>query len=176
MRTRDQQVGLFLFLAEKIKDYFSNDEYKIIAGNALEICREWLESKSVSEIQLYELIDSQDDDDIVCIQETAMDECDIGIWDCIIYAVAFTCKSAYEYNRKTYFPQPVEIVDFSYYKKAKSIYEALPFEVEKTIEMIEQEFFSSENDRKEDYNLCAMNIRDNGDGPLCLAVETNEIL
>ena len=150
--TNDQKVGLFLVLAEKIKLYFSNDEYKKAADKALEKCWEWFEEKSISENQLYKLIDSPLEDDIVCLQEMAIDENDIGIWDCIIYAVAFTCKSAYEYNGKKYFPQPIEIIDFGHYEESKLIYKRVSLEPEKTLDMIEHEFLANGNNMEQRIN------------------------
>lgn len=120
----DAQVGLFLSLADRAKDYFSRDEYKTITENVLEKCWKWLEDKDVSETQLYRLIDSPEENDIICVQETAEGQ-DLKIWDCVIYAVAYTCKKAYEHNGNEYFPQPIEIVDAEYYSKSKFIYEQL---------------------------------------------------
>ena len=144
--SKEQQVVLFLVLAEKVKTFFSNDYYINAADNVLKKCWEWLETKKISEIQLYKLIDSLEDDDIVSMQEMDTDENDIDIWDCIIYAVSFTCRSAYEFNGKYYFPQPIEIVDFGYYQESKIVYERLTLGSEKMLDKIERDFLDYKND------------------------------
>jgi len=68
------------------------------------------------------------------------------IWDCIIYAVSFTCRSAYEFNGKYYFPQPIEIVDFGYYQESKIVYERLTLGSEKMLDKIERDFLDYKND------------------------------
>ena len=102
--------------------------------------------KNVSESQLYELIDSPEEDDIACIQASTTDTKDIAIWECIILAVAFTCQSAYVYNGEAIFPQAIEIVDFGYYDESKSIYEQLSLDSGNAMDSIENDFLNQEKE------------------------------
>lgn len=99
-----------ILLAEKAKEYLKDSEnYKYIE-KALRQCRQWIKGKEDIADQLYAALDNEETGFSV-LQEMEEDMQKVYAWDCIIYAVAYVAKSAYEEMGAEYFPEPIELVD-----------------------------------------------------------------
>jgi hypothetical protein len=104
----DYKVTFFLGLSQKVVSRFLQNKDKVTAQNALDFCWKWLQSKECDGEYLYNLLDDEDCG-ITLIQE--MSENDKVAWNCIIDAVAYTSRKAYETEGAKYFPEPIELVD-----------------------------------------------------------------
>lgn len=96
-------------LAEKAMTYLQN-EYRDLIIYAISLCWEWIRTTSHVGERLYLLLDNEDDG-FVLIQEFEEDEIKIQAWNCIIDAISFISRMAYESEGQEYFPEPIEIVD-----------------------------------------------------------------
>ncbi|WP_297424001.1 Imm6 family immunity protein [Clostridium sp.] len=106
----DCKVTFFLGLSQKVVLLFSREEDKVAAQNAVDFCWKWLQSKECDGEYLYNLLDDEEYG-ITLIQEMSENEKEKDAWNCIIDAVAFTSRKAYETEGARYFPEPIELVD-----------------------------------------------------------------
>lgn len=116
----DAQATLFVIIAENALKFSNEIKTHEISNNALRMCWQWIESKQSSGDELYELIDSGKNYDLVDFQEDIDDEREVDILNCIINAVIYTCKKAYDLNNE-YLPQAVESANESLYEHSKNI-------------------------------------------------------
>ena len=108
----DCKVTFFLCLSQKVVSEFSENKYKVSAQNAIDCCWNWLLSKEYNGEYLYNLL-GDEECGITLIQEVAENEKDKVAWNCIIDAVAYTSRKAYELEGEKYYPEPIELVDDS---------------------------------------------------------------
>ena len=106
----DCKVTFFLGLSQKVVSVFSKNNDKVTAQKALDFCWKWLQNKECDGEYLYNLLDDEDCG-ITLIQEMSEYENDKVAWNCIIDAVAYTSRKAYETEGAKYFPEPIELVD-----------------------------------------------------------------
>ena len=102
--------------AIKIGEYasgiFDGDSEKTLIDEALGIAKEWVDSEQEAGETLYFFLDNEDNG-FTLSQEMEENETKINAWNCIIDAVAFVARAAYEKEGQEYFPEPIEIVDDS---------------------------------------------------------------
>ena len=108
--TEDSKVIFLLGLSEKVLSVFSQKEDKIIAQKAIYKCWEWLKDKENIGDILYELLDNEENG-ITIIQEMSDNETDVIAWNCVIDAVAYTSRKAFEREGVKYYPEPIALVD-----------------------------------------------------------------
>ena len=108
--TEDGKVIYFLGLSEIVLPVFSQREDQILAQEVINKCWEWLNSKENIGDILYELLDNEENG-ITIIQEMSDNESDVNAWNCIIDAVAYTCRKAFEREDVKYYPEPIALVD-----------------------------------------------------------------
>ncbi|SFB99451.1 Immunity protein Imm6 [Bacillus sp. OV322] len=108
--TQDGKVIFFLGLSEWILPVFSKEEDQIIAREVISKCWEWLKGKENIGDILYELLDDEENG-ITIIQEMSDNETDITGWNCIIDAVAYTSRKAFDREGVIYYPEPIALVD-----------------------------------------------------------------
>lgn len=107
-----KQVAFYLGLTERIICLLKyNDFYKDVR-KALDLCWDWFEDKPVLGDEIYTLLDDGTEYNGLFIQ-MQMDEDEINepIWECIVAAVSFVNKKAYESENTLYLPAPIENVD-----------------------------------------------------------------
>ena len=108
----DGKVIFFLGLSEKVLSVFSQKEDQILAQEVIYKCWGWVKDKENIGDILYELLENEDNR-ITIIQEMSDNEVDIIAWNCIIDAVAYTSRKAYEKEGVKYYPEPIALVDDS---------------------------------------------------------------
>ena len=108
--TEDSKVIFFLGLSEKVLSVFSKKEDQILAQEVICKCWEWLEDKENIGDILYDILDNEENG-ITIIQEISDNETDIMAWNCIIDAVAYTSRKAFEREGVKYYPEPIALVD-----------------------------------------------------------------
>lgn len=97
-------------LAEKASSYLQDSNVKDLVNEAIEVSCKWAKTeKSVGEV-LYNFLDNEESG-FTLFQEMEEDEKNISAWDCIIDAVAYVSRAAYEKEGVKYLPEPIEIVD-----------------------------------------------------------------
>ncbi|WP_297425747.1 Imm6 family immunity protein [Clostridium sp.] len=96
----------WLILKSSIK-VFSD---KVAAQNVVNFCWEWLQDKKFNREYLYNLLDDGDCG-ITLIQEMSKNEKDKVALNCIIDAIAYTNRKAYETEGAKYFLDLIELVD-----------------------------------------------------------------
>lgn len=106
----DGKTLFFLGLSERVVSEFTSKEDQKLARYALYNCWEWLEYKSTSGDLLYDLLDNEETSITISL-ELADNETDIMAWNCIIDAVAFTSRKAFEKEGVKYYPEPISLVD-----------------------------------------------------------------
>jgi len=106
----DNKKTMFLLeLSTKTVSLLNDSEQKIIAEKAIEYCWKWLFKKSPDGEFLYELLVNEKNG-ITVLTENTDDISEQAVWNCIIDAVAFTSRKAYEYQNTEYYPEPIELV------------------------------------------------------------------
>ncbi|MCR1992369.1 Imm6 family immunity protein [Bacillus subtilis] len=108
--TEDGKVIFFLGLSEKVLTVFSQKEDQVLAQEVIYKCWDWLKDKENIGDILYELLDNEENG-ITLLQEMSVNETDITAWNCIIDAVAYTSRKAYEREGVKYYPEPIALVD-----------------------------------------------------------------
>ncbi|GIP65686.1 hypothetical protein J32TS6_42410 [Virgibacillus pantothenticus] len=108
--TEDGKVIFFLGLSEKVLAVFSQKEDQILAQEVIYKCWEWLKGKENIGDILYELLVNEENG-ITIIQEMSDNETDVLAWNCVIDAVAYTSRKAFEREGVKYYPEPIALVD-----------------------------------------------------------------
>lgn len=108
--TEDGKVTFFLGLSEKVLMVFSQKEDQVLAQKVIRKCWDWLKDKENIGDILYELLDNEENG-ITIIQEMSVNETDVTAWNCIIDAVAYTSRKAFEREGVKYYPEPIALVD-----------------------------------------------------------------
>ena len=108
--TEDGKVIFFLGISEKVLTVFSHKDDQILAQEVIYKCWEWLKDKENIGDILYELLDNEESG-ITIIQEISDNETDVIAWNCIIDAVAYTSRKAFERECVKYYPEPIALVD-----------------------------------------------------------------
>ncbi|MCA4153672.1 Imm6 family immunity protein [Priestia megaterium] len=108
--TEHDKVIFFLALSEKVVPVLSRTEDQILARKVICKCWEWLKDKENSGDTLYELLDHEGNG-ITIIQEMSDNKTDVIVWDCIIDAVAYTSRKAFEREGVEYYPEPIALVN-----------------------------------------------------------------
>lgn len=140
--TDDAQAAIYIIIAENAICYFENKEFIAKAKNAIDCCWRWIEKKDINGDELYDLIDSGNDFDIVDLQTKSKSNNVINVWDCIIDSVIYTCRKAYERNCEN-LPQAIEVANEDLFEHAKSKLISVDSSNEKKIELIEQYFLDN---------------------------------
>lgn len=108
--TDEGKLIFLLGLSEKVLSVFSRKEDRILAKKVICKCWEWLKSKENIGDVLYELLDNEENG-ITLIQEMSDNKIEIEAWNCIIDAVAYTSRKAFEKEGVKYYPEPIALVD-----------------------------------------------------------------
>ncbi|MDR4314812.1 hypothetical protein CHH55_20540 [Niallia circulans] len=108
--TEDGKVIFFLGLSEKVLSVFSRKEDQMLAQEVIYKCWEWLKGKENIGVILYELLDNEENG-ITIIQEMSDNETDVIAWNCVIDAVAYISRKAFEREGVKYYPEPIALVD-----------------------------------------------------------------
>ena len=97
-------------LAERAASYIQKSNVKSLVYEAIDIAWKWIYTEeNVGEV-LYNFLDNEENG-FTLYQEMEKDEKEISAWDCIIDAIAYVSKTAYETEGIEYLPEPIEIVD-----------------------------------------------------------------
>lgn len=107
--SNDKKTAFLLELSMKTVSLLNNAGQKIIAEKAIEYCRKWLYRKHPDGDFLYGLLVNEQDG-ITIFAENTEDVSEQAVWNCIIDAVAFTSRKAYESENVKYYPEPIELV------------------------------------------------------------------
>lgn len=97
-------------MAERASSYIQKSCVKSLINEALDIAREWIHTEGNAGEVLYNFLDNEENG-FTLYQEMEEDEIEISAWDCIIDAIAYVSKAAYEKEGIEYLPEPIEIVD-----------------------------------------------------------------
>lgn len=99
-------------LAEKASLYLQESAVKHLINEAIEVGWKWVHTEeNVGEV-LYNFLDNEENGFTLC-QEMEENEKNRNAWDCIIDAIAYVSRAAYEKEGAKYLPEPIEIVDDS---------------------------------------------------------------
>ncbi len=105
----NKKTAFLLGLSMKTISLLHESEQKNISQKAIEYCWEWLCHGSPDGDFLYELLDNEQNG-ITIFAENAKDVSEQAVWNCIIDAVAFTSRKAYESENVKWYPEPIEAV------------------------------------------------------------------
>ncbi|MCM1057127.1 MAG: Imm6 family immunity protein [Firmicutes bacterium] len=97
-------------LAERACLYLQESSAKALLDEAIKDCWQWVHKEEISGEVLYDFLDNEENG-FTLFQEMEEDEKSVSAWDCIIDAVAYIARAAYEKEGAKYLPEPVEIVD-----------------------------------------------------------------
>ncbi|CBK73058.1 hypothetical protein CIY_00630 [Butyrivibrio fibrisolvens 16/4] len=99
-------------IAEKASSYIDDSETVEIINESLEVCKKWTQEGGNVGESLYDYLDNEENG-FTIFQEMEESERVINAWDCIIDAIAYISKAAYEKEGVEYLPEPIELVDDS---------------------------------------------------------------
>lgn len=105
----DKKIVFFLEMSMKTVSLLNSPEHKSTAEKTIEYCWKWLYNKNPDGDFLYELLVNENNG-ITILAENTENVLEQSVWNCIIDAVAFTSRKAYEYENTEYYPEPVELV------------------------------------------------------------------
>jgi len=108
--TDEKKLIYYLGLSQKVLSLLTKAEDQKIAQEILDKCWSWLQNQSGSGEEFYYLLDNEDNG-ITIIEEMSTVEMDKFIWNCVIDAVAYTSRKAFENEGAVYFPEPIALVD-----------------------------------------------------------------
>ena len=97
-------------IAERASSYIQKSCVKSLINEALDIAWKWIHKDENAGEVLYNFLDNEENG-FTLYQEMEEDEIEISAWDCIIDAIAYISKAAYEKEGIEYLPEPIEIVD-----------------------------------------------------------------
>lgn len=97
-------------LAEKASLYLEESNVKTLIDEAIKISWKWVYTEeNVGEL-LYNFLDDEENG-FTLFQEMEEDPKKISAWNCIIDAIAYISRAAYEKEGINYLPESIEIVD-----------------------------------------------------------------
>lgn len=97
-------------LAEKASSYLRESNVKTLIDEAIKVSWKWVYTEeNVGEL-LYNFLDDEGNG-FTLFQEIEEDPQKISAWDCIIDAIAYVSRAAYEKEGINYLPEPINIVD-----------------------------------------------------------------
>lgn len=102
-------------LAEKASSYLKESNVKSFINEAIEICWKWVHTEENLGEVLYNFLDNEENG-FTLFQEMEEDEKNISAWNCIIDAVAYISRAAYEKEGAKFFPEPIELADDSIFE------------------------------------------------------------
>lgn len=105
----DRKVVFFLCIAQKATQLINNDEQYRIVQAAIEDCWNQILVKQYDGETLYNYLDDEDNG-ITILLETCDDEKKSAAFNCIIDAIAYTSKYAYDMKLAKYYPEPISLV------------------------------------------------------------------
>lgn len=97
-------------LAEKASSYLQECNGIGLINEAIETSWKWVHTEENLGEVLYDFLDNEENG-FTLFQEMEEDEKNISAWDCIIDAVGYVSRAAYEKEGVKYLPEPIEIVD-----------------------------------------------------------------
>ncbi len=97
-------------LAEKASSYLQGKNVKVLLNEAIKVSSKWVHTEENLGEVLYDFLDNEENG-FTLFQEMEKDEKNISAWDCIIDAVAYVSRAAYEKEGVNYLPEPIESVD-----------------------------------------------------------------
>lgn len=105
----DKKTAFLLELSMKTVPLINNTKHRTTAEKAIEYCWKWLYNGNPDGDFLYELLVNEEYG-ITIFAENTKDVLEQAVWNCIIYAVAFTSRKAYESENTKYYPEPINSV------------------------------------------------------------------
>ena len=111
--TRLNQKSKCIFaveLAKKASSYIEEYNIKNLIDEAIEVGEKWIRTEENAGEILYNFLDNEENG-FTLFQEMEEDERNISAWNCIIDAIAYISKMAYEKEGVKYLPEPIEIVN-----------------------------------------------------------------
>ena len=102
-------------LAEKASSYLQESNIKNLINEAIDICWKSVHTEENLGEVLYNFLDNEENG-FTLFQEMEENKKNISAWDCIIDAVAYISRVAYEKEGIKYLPEPIEIVDDNIFK------------------------------------------------------------
>ena len=97
-------------LAEKASSYLQESNVKGLINEAIEVSWKWVHTEENLGEVLYNFLDNEENG-FTLFQEMEEEEKIISAWNCIIDAVAYVARAAYEKEGVKYLPEPIEIID-----------------------------------------------------------------
>lgn len=107
---RENKVLFFLSIANKALQYIKRDEQAKIVKAALECCWDQMINNNYNGEIIYDFLDNEENG-ITILAEMSEDEKESAAWNCIIDALAFTSRYAYDARNAKYYPEPISLVD-----------------------------------------------------------------
>lgn len=99
-------------LADRACLYLRENNAIDLIKEALKVSQQWICTEGNAGEVLYDFLDNEENG-FTLFQELEEDEKKIHAWDCIIDAVAYVSRAAYEREGAKYLPEPIETVDDS---------------------------------------------------------------
>lgn len=116
-----QKVVFFIFTAEKCLQFLTEVNQVEIAKKALNCCINQVLEKNYDGEMLYSFLDNEENG-LTVFEEMSDNETESAALNCIIDAVAYTCRYAYDSERVNYYPEPISLVDDSLVDHFKNSY------------------------------------------------------
>lgn len=97
-------------LAEEAYLYLQESDANVLINEAIKVSWLWVHTEENLGEVLYNFLDNEENGFTV-FQEMEKDEKRINAWNCIIDAIAYVSRVAYEKEGTKHLPEPIEMVD-----------------------------------------------------------------
>ena len=105
-----QKVLFFINVAKRCIPFIIDSEQVAIIKDVLECCSKQVLNNELNGEVLYDFLDNEDNG-ITVLAEMSEDEKESAAWNCIIDAIAFSSRYAYDAENAKYYPEPIALVD-----------------------------------------------------------------
>lgn len=106
----ERKVIFFIGVAKRCLTLINDSKQARIAADALECCWKQLITKKYDGEILYDYLDNEENG-LTVFSEMTDDVKEVFAFNCIIDAVAFASKFAFDSQNAKYYPEPIELVD-----------------------------------------------------------------
>lgn len=104
-----QKINFLIFIAKEAMKYMKDNQYFDLIKESIDECEKWISNGEYSGEYFYEILDNEENGLAMLQYEDENSEY-VDLWNCIINAVAYISRKAYESEGVRYFPEPILLV------------------------------------------------------------------
>ena len=104
-----QKTQFLISIAKRAMSYIEGNTYFYLIKKSIDECEKWIEFGEYTGEYFYEILDNEENG-LAMLQCEDENADSIELWNCIINAIAYVSRKAYEKEGINYFPEPILLV------------------------------------------------------------------